>query len=271
MNRLFYCKYLFEIYLSSFYIFNIIYQLFKDYNMKKTLLSLLFLALFLVSCDEDSSTDNNSNDASIVTNTSSAQMVVNSQRVFYADVKNSEDTEVEWQVLTSNGGTVEATDGNYAIYTAPSSVMNVVLEVRLKSDPSVKAAININVLEEMPLDEIIFDNGNIAAVQNNPNNPTEFGIEKSYKITYLENYHYFNNGVLPGYISLENEDGTVYGPWKCVGIVGQGNVANAYWVCYPNVVIKPGNYKVVDSDPATWSHNSQSDYCGFTKIRGIAQ
>jgi hypothetical protein len=83
------------------------------------------------------------------------------------------------------------------------------------------------------------------------------------------NYHYFNGGALPGTISLKHSDGTIYGPWQTWGLVGQGGVTNAYWAFYPLVKIKAGTYTVIDSDPSTWSHNSESNYSGFTWIRAM--
>ena len=115
--------------------------------------------------------------------------------------------------------------------------------------------------------ETIFNNGNIYAVENNPSNPTTFTIAQPRFIVYLQNYHYFNYGGLPGTISLRHSDGTVYGPWQTTGSLGQGNVPNAYWNCYPNVTIKAGVYTVVDSNNATWSHNSASNNCGFSLIK----
>ena len=115
----------------------------------------------------------------------------------------------------------------------------------------------------------IFNNGNIDAVQNGPSRPTVFSIDTPYTITHIQNYHYFNNGRPPGYISLRSRDGTRYGPWPTMGEPGQGGVPNAYWNCYPNITIPPGTYRVEDSDPATWSMNAASDYRGFAIIRGM--
>ncbi|GEM_PF-1040999 len=120
-----------------------------------------------------------------------------------------------------------------------------------------------------PSDPVIYTNGNIAAVNNSPRNPTTFSITSPYKVTWIYTYHYFNGGKLPGTISLRHSDGTVYGPFKTEGAVGQGNVPNAYWFVRPNIEIKAGSYTVIDSDPATWSHNSGSDYRGFVELRGI--
>ena len=117
-------------------------------------------------------------------------------------------------------------------------------------------------------DPIIFTNGNIAGVQNGPTRPTTFTITAAYQVTFMYDYHYFNNGKLPGTIALRHADGTVYGPWKAEGALGQGGVKNAYWFVRPNVEIKAGAYTVIDSDPSTWSQNAGSSGAGFTEIRG---
>ena len=116
---------------------------------------------------------------------------------------------------------------------------------------------------------VIYTNGNIAGVQNNPTKETAFTVPASHRVTYIYTYHYFNSGKLPGTIGLKHSDGTVYGPWQAEGALGQGGVLNAYWFVRPNVEIKAGTYTVIDSDKATWSHNSGSSGAGFVEIRGI--
>jgi hypothetical protein len=120
-------------------------------------------------------------------------------------------------------------------------------------------------------DSAIFDNGNIGGVSganSPPADSTCFSISAAMVVTYLQDYHYYNGGHLPGTISLKHSDGTVYGPFQTTGLVGQGNVPNAYWVCYPDVTIKAGSYTVIDSDPSTWSHNTESSDKGFARVQG---
>jgi len=116
---------------------------------------------------------------------------------------------------------------------------------------------------------VIFSNGNIAGVQSSPTRETAFAINAKYWVTFIYTYHYFNNGMEPGTIALRHGDGTVYGPWQAAGALGQGGVRNAYWFVMPDVEIKPGNYTVIDSDRATWSHNAGSSGAGFVEIRGV--
>jgi hypothetical protein len=125
-----------------------------------------------------------------------------------------------------------------------------------------------NVAWSGPSSEVLFDNGNVFGVQSGPRVATTFTLPRAAVITYVQDYHYFNNSVLPGTIGLRHSDGTLYGPWQADGLPGQGGVANAYWVVEPMIQVNPGTYTVVDSDPATWSHNSASGFAGFTLVKG---
>ena len=120
-----------------------------------------------------------------------------------------------------------------------------------------------------PSDPIIVSSFNSGGVQSGPMYSTAFILKVPYRITYMHNYHYFNNGKLPGTIALRHDDGTMYGPWQAQGAAGYGNVPNGYWVVRPNIEIKPGRYTVIDSDPSTWSYNEQSKGSGFVEIRGV--
>ncbi|MDG2122433.1 MAG: exo-alpha-sialidase [Verrucomicrobiales bacterium] len=117
---------------------------------------------------------------------------------------------------------------------------------------------------------VVFELGNIFGVLSGPQQATVFTMAEETLITYISDYHYFSGGVLPGTIALRHSDGTVFGPWQCEGRVGQGGVSSAYWEAWPMEVLPAGGYTVVDSSPATWSWNSQSDGRGFTVVRGIA-
>ena len=117
----------------------------------------------------------------------------------------------------------------------------------------------------------LFNNWNKAAVVNNPSgppSPTRFTISRPHAITYINTYHYFNNGTPAGSITLVHQDGTLYGPWPATGSDGQGGVRNAVWEATPGTTLKPGTYTVFDSHPPTWSHNAQSDLRGFVLVKG---
>lgn len=120
-------------------------------------------------------------------------------------------------------------------------------------------------------EEKIFENGNIYGVNNGPVSPTQFTLSKATFIIRVENYHYFNKGKLPGTITLVNSNGKQFGSWQATGTTGQGGVQNAYWVVRPNINLPAGTYTVIDSDPATWSTNTQSANKGFTVVWAAGQ
>ena len=117
---------------------------------------------------------------------------------------------------------------------------------------------------------IVFDNQNIGAVVNEPTEITQFTLEEPLWLTKIETYHWnHGQGQSLGEISLENESGDVYGPWEALGRCGQGGLVNAYWAVYPLETIPAGTYTVIDSDPATWSHNAESSGRGFVNVSGV--
>jgi hypothetical protein len=235
----------------------------------KNILFFLTLSLLLYGCEKATQTEAESK---ISFGVSEAYMMTNESRAFVVVFDNSITAQtVTWSVNPANGGIIseDPTYNNVGIYKASASSGVYKVCATLVSDPSQKACIEITVSEFAINDEQIFYNGNIGGVSNGPTNPTTFTIDKELLITSIMNYHYFNQGALPGTISLQHSDGTVYGPWQTWGIVGQGGVINAYWVFYPLVKIKPGTYTVIDSDPSTWSHNYESGYAGFTWIRAM--
>ena len=135
---------------------------------------------------------------------------------------------------------------------------------------SAGAGTAILIVEIQRKSDVLFSNGNVFGVQSGPTQPTTFAVTEPFMVTFIQDYHYFNGGALPGTIALKHEDGTVYGPWHTTGSTGQGGVLNAYWNAEPQVVIKPGNYTVIDSDPSTWSQNSASGFAGFTLVQGYS-
>ncbi len=115
---------------------------------------------------------------------------------------------------------------------------------------------------------VILDSWNNGVVDNNPACSPILTISKPHMITYIDTYHWnYGQGTTSGgSISLQNGDGETFGPWQVEAESGSG-VANAWWIARPNVVIPEGNYLIIDSQPETWSQNSESP-CGFTKVEG---
>ncbi len=102
--------------------------------------------------------------------------------------------------------------------------------------------------------------------------PTTFTISESWLVTEIKTYHWNDgNGVTPGTIGLMADDGTVLGTWQADGLQGSGGVPDAYWVVNPNIVIPSGTYTVVDSDPETWSQNSETNGIGMAWGIGVRQ
>jgi hypothetical protein len=117
--------------------------------------------------------------------------------------------------------------------------------------------------------QLIFEVSNIAGVDNGPTKATRFTLAAPHTITLIRNYHWnHGRGTVPGSIALKGKNGATWGPWQASGSPGQGGVPNAYWTANPNVSLPAGTYTVVDSDPATWSHNAESNHRGFARVEG---
>jgi hypothetical protein len=99
--------------------------------------------------------------------------------------------------------------------------------------------------------------------------PTTFTIDEPWRVTYLLTYHWNDGqGATPGIIGLQDADGVIYGAWRARGEEGSG-VANAAWVVEPNIVLPPGTYTVLDSEPGTWAQNPETGGAGMAWGWGI--
>ena len=121
-------------------------------------------------------------------------------------------------------------------------------------------------------EEEFFRVASLGVAYNGATEPTTFSIDESWLVTYILTYHWNNaSGATPGTIGLRASDGTTYGPWQATGEPGSGGVPNAYWVVKPNIVIPPGTYTVLDSDPSTWAQNEETGGAGISWGNGIRQ
>jgi hypothetical protein len=113
-------------------------------------------------------------------------------------------------------------------------------------------------------DPLILDTWNVADVSTfgAPTNPTVFSVAVQTLISYIDTYHFLAWGQPAGTVTLRHSDSTEY--------VIPMTTAGGTWQAYPNISIKAGNYTVIDSAPATWSNNPESNYAGFSRIRGRA-
>ena len=109
----------------------------------------------------------------------------------------------------------------------------------------------------------LFRNGDDGLVSNGGRDAS-FSLNRPARITYLLSYHYNDGrGVPGGRLKIVGENNTVWGPWTVE------TVNKVYWVAHPNVDLPAGRYRVVDSDPASWSSNSGSKGQGHIIIKGI--
>jgi S-layer protein (TIGR01567 family) len=141
-------------------------------------------------------------------------------------------------------------------------------QLQIILNPSEKATKTENI--EPKESKVIYDSWNKIVVQNSPTCSPIFTISEPQMITYIDTYHW-NNGkgtTSDGTISLKNGDGETFGPW-IVKPESASGVANVWWISHPNEVIPAGTYTIADSDPETWSKNSESP-CGFARVEGYA-
>ncbi|MBF0277046.1 MAG: pentapeptide repeat-containing protein [SAR324 cluster bacterium] len=114
-------------------------------------------------------------------------------------------------------------------------------------------------------ESIVFYSRNIASVQNGPSQYATFAIQQPMMITRINTYHW-NNGkgtARPGSIGIKG-----LGSWQAQGSPGMYNTPNAEWWVSPNLLLQPGTYSIVDSNPATWSQNPGSQGIGHTAVYG---
>lgn len=113
-----------------------------------------------------------------------------------------------------------------------------------------------------PTEKELFFNGNDYGVGDGGKSPS-FTLSNKAKITFIMTYHWNSGrGATAGTITLIGEDGEQYGPWK----VTVNN--KVYWEIRPNITLQAGKYKVLDSEPSTWSQNVGSSGFGMVRIKG---
>lgn len=120
-----------------------------------------------------------------------------------------------------------------------------------------------------PAEPVVYRNGADGAVTAGVMQPTRFQLNLPMLLTQIMTYHFGSHG-RPGTIALQNDDGTVYGPWQAAG-AGSASQPNVYWWARPKVVIKPGAYTVIDSDPASWSQEAATQGAGIVQLWGRQQ
>jgi hypothetical protein len=123
----------------------------------------------------------------------------------------------------------------------------------------------------------LFNNGNIAAVQNGGTPPTFSTNGADYCLVSIATYHWNNakGTAAPGTIALGVVQGLggaggTLGPWQTTGSPGQGGVPNAYWTATlpagATPVVINGTYTCRDSSPATWAQNAGTGGHGICTV-----
>lgn len=126
--------------------------------------------------------------------------------------------------------------------------------------------------QEAEESEVIFDNWNTGSANNNPNCYPSITLDRPYRITSIDNYHWnYGQGAPGGTISLMKDDGTIYGPWDVETSPTMDGIPDVFWKASPDEILPAGTYTVVDSDPETWAQNSQSEGCGFSNVMGLPE
>jgi len=121
-------------------------------------------------------------------------------------------------------------------------------------------------------EELITSTWDTGIAYNGAYSSLTFTIGSSYRITFINTYHWNNQqGKRPGMIGLRAQSGVVYGPWQAAGTDGMYKTRNAVWEVRPNIVIPAGTYEVIDSDPSTWSQNDSTGGVGMSEVRGYIQ
>jgi hypothetical protein len=116
----------------------------------------------------------------------------------------------------------------------------------------------------------IVTNFNGGGVSNSPSLPeVSFELTSTYEITQITTYHWNNGqGMVPGKVALKDSKGKVLGRWSAKARSGQGEAPNVFWDVFPNLVLQPGVYTIVDSSHATWSWNTETGGGGMFQILG---
>jgi hypothetical protein len=92
-------------------------------------------------------------------------------------------------------------------------------------------------------------------------------------LTLIQNYHWNDGqGAYPGHIAIVDAQGRQYGPWQAAGSPGPGGIPNVYWEARPMMSLPAGTYTVIDSDPTSWTPDTQSGGRGFSRheVQAIA-
>lgn len=125
--------------------------------------------------------------------------------------------------------------------------------------------------EQPPTVVCLFDGFNAEGVGSGPTAKTRFTLTERCRITAIRHYHYNRGkGAVPGTIALQDSAGREVGRWGATGRDVAAGAPSVFWSCAPDIVLGPGTYTLIDSDPATWSTNDAAKSAGFAQVDGYA-
>ena len=168
----------------------------------------------------------------------------------------------------------DSTDGNSTVWVAAelpfatnvaingSVIVGETLTGEYSFNGTTEGSTTYKWLADSGVESSLFSTMNIAGVNNNPTVPAKFILTETTLISSIENYHWnHGSGAVPGTIKLQEDGGTIYGPWDAVGVAD-----NRYWLIQPYVELPAGTYTILDSSNETWANNSESGYRGMTTV-----
>lgn len=114
---------------------------------------------------------------------------------------------------------------------------------------------------------VVFDSSKATPVESVPLQPTRFTLRERLSIGSIQTFHWNGGkGATPGSIALQSRDKRLFGPWKAEGLRDAQGVENAYWEVKPDLLLAPGSYTILDSDPVTWSRNPERGNIGIARV-----
>lgn len=171
----------------------------------------------------------------------------------------------DWALLSDPAAGALTEDG---LYTAGAAPGKDVVEVASLTSPHTRRTQEVRVLASEKLHYHMY-NMNGAAVDDGGVAP-KFPVSTTITAAYVTTYHY-NSGTgtaAPGTLGLKRlEDNKVFGPWPAYGLPGSGLTPNLFWsVNLGGLVLEPGTYEILDSDPSTWSSNAITSGEGMSQV-----
>ena len=105
-------------------------------------------------------------------------------------------------------------------------------------------------------------------IDKNPDGATRLIIKRSSIVLKITTDHYNDSKGTAnvGSITITGDGGMVIGTYPAKGKAGTDGATNGKWVIEPQVRLDPGIYYIQDSQPSTWSKNTQG--VGLLNIEG---